>query len=150
MIAEITSNEQSELMIVFNDKIMAPPLRSPDDSFRYFMSIWDKQTIVLQERVYVVFLNDNLNPIGWRLLNVGNSNSAIVDIKLACALAVKVMACNVIIAHNHPSGNTEPSFRDKELTKKLKTALGYLDISLIDHLIIEKFSFFSFKNNDLI
>ncbi len=59
-----------------------------------------------------------------------------VNIRLILSLALKVSATGIILAHNHPSGNLQPSTADKELTGKIKDACKYFDISVLDHLII--------------
>jgi hypothetical protein len=67
-----------------------------------------------------------------------------VDIKLLTATAVRVLSRAVIVAHNHPSGNTKPSDADRAVTKRIKTALGHFDIQLLDHLIITANGYYSF------
>ena len=58
-------------------------------------------------------------------------------------------ASSIIIAHNHPSSNLNPSEADKSLTKKLKSAGQFLDITLLDHLIITKDGYYSFSDDGL-
>jgi DNA repair protein RadC len=60
----------------------------------------------------------------------------IVDLKVIAATAVGLMASTVIICHNHPSGNLDPSEQDKRITARLKEALALFDINLVDHLIV--------------
>ena len=59
-----------------------------------------------------------------------------VDIRLILSVALKVAATGIILAHNHPSGNLQPSSADKDLTIKIIYACKYFDISVFDHLII--------------
>ena len=59
-----------------------------------------------------------------------------MDIRLIIATALKCAATSIIIAHNHPSGNLDPSEQDRKSTKSLNQALELFNISLLDHLII--------------
>ena len=68
----------------------------------------------------------------------GTINSASVYPREVCKVALQKNAAAVIVAHNHPSGNAEPSKADISITKKLKAALGILDIKLLDHFVIGK------------
>ena len=65
-------------------------------------------------------------------------------------LAVRELATSVILVHNHPSDRTNPSDSDKETTKKIKKALSYVDIKVLDHLIISPNEYFSLAENGLI
>jgi DNA repair protein RadC len=61
--------------------------------------------------------------------------------------ALKTLATSIIICHNHPSGNLTASTADINLTKKVKEAAKFFDITLIDHIILTKESYSSFSNN---
>lgn len=63
----------------------------------------------------------------------GTMTKCIVDIKLMASLALRFMATEVIIVHNHPSGNLNPSKNDKALTATVKVALKLIDVILVDH-----------------
>ena len=74
-----------------------------------------------------------------------------VDIKILLSIALKIAASNIIIAHNHPSGNLKPSNADIELTNRIVKACSYFDVILLDHLIISpNQNFFSFKDDGTI
>ncbi len=64
--------------------------------------------------------------------------------------ALKANACAIIVAHNHPSGNLQPSVADKKITQKIKEAGQLLDIHLLDHIILSTDSYFSFADESLI
>ena len=59
-------------------------------------------------------------------------------------------ACNIILSHNHPSGNLKPSRADEELTKKIATAGMYLDIKVIDHIIVTSEGYYSFADEGVL
>lgn len=119
-------------------------------SYQAFFNCWSKDTIELQEEFKVLLLNRNNELLGVYSLSKGGVASTVVDAKLLFSVALKANASNIIIAHNHPSGNLIPSESDKRLTKKLKKAGKFLDILLLDHLIISKNDFFSFANHNLL
>ena len=63
-------------------------------------------------------------------------SGTVVDVKIVFQVALKAHASGLIVAHNHPSGNTEPSSQDLAITKKLKEAGQLLDLNLLDHIIL--------------
>ncbi|MFD0963326.1 JAB domain-containing protein [Pseudofulvibacter geojedonensis] len=69
--------------------------------------------------------------------------------KLLFAVAIKSGACNIILAHNHPSGNLKPSNADVGLYKKIKKASEYLGIKVLDNLIITRIGCYSFADDGL-
>ena len=64
--------------------------------------------------------------------------------------AIKLSTASIIIAHNHPSGDTEPSPEDKEVTKRLREADKILGIEIVDHVIVSKLSYLSFAQKRLL
>ena len=94
------------------------------------------KTISLQERFVAMYLNRSNRVIGVYHMSTGGITGTVVDIRLLLSVALKTAATGIILAHNHPSGNLKPSEADKELTSKIIKASGYMDIKLLDHLII--------------
>jgi DNA repair protein RadC len=84
----------------------------------------------------VLLLNRANRVLGCLKLSKGGLTGTVVDLRILHGTAFKAMASGIIIAHNHPSNNLTPSKEDKELTKKIKEAGQFLDINLIDHLIL--------------
>jgi DNA repair protein RadC len=74
----------------------------------------------------------------------------VVDVKIILKSLVEHLASSVILMHNHPSGNREPSEADIKITKKIKLAVSSMDIVLLDHLIIGGNSYFSFADEGLL
>lgn len=137
-------------------KISYTPTKHPvtikcsDTAHKLFRQIWDKSLLSIQEQFYVLFLNQANNVLCYRLLGTGSTKSCIVDYKLLVALACKTLAQNVIIAHNHPSGNLKPSKADKQLTWRIIEILHMFDIKLLDHIILTSNGYYSFLDQDLI
>jgi DNA repair protein RadC len=117
------------------------------DVKQYVSKLFDPDTIDLQEQFIAIYLNNNLNIIGFQRLSTGGLNSVTVDVRLIFATALKCSATSVIIAHNHPSGNMNPSQADKQLTKKVGKGLNLLDIKLLDHVIVSSSDYYSFADN---
>jgi DNA repair protein RadC len=116
-----------------------PSIKSSQDAYEIVKLLYDMKKMGLQEQIVVLFLNNNNTVIGSCNLSSGTLTSAIVDIRLILASALKLMATGLIISHNHPSGKMIASEQDKQLTKKLNTALEQCDIKLLDHIIVSPF-----------
>jgi len=143
--------EISEISISYsNSKKEKLKVKNSKESYKILLESWDKNIIELQEEFKVLLLNRSNTVLGIYPLSKGGVSGVIVDAKLVFSVALKCNASNIIIAHNHPSGNLTPSEADKLITKKLKIAGEYLDITLLDHLIITKSGYYSFKDNGVI
>lgn len=88
------------------------------------------------EAFCVLYLNQSNKVIRSEILSSGGLTGTVADIRIMLKNALLYSANKLIIAHNHPSGNLQPSQADKELTKKLKEAAEWMDIKLLDHLIV--------------
>lgn len=102
------------------------------------------------EAFCVIYLNHANRLIRQEIVSNGGLTGTVADIRLILKNALLQNASQVIVAHNHPSGNLQPSTADRELTRKLKEAASVMDIKLLDHLIISPAGFFSFSDNGLI
>lgn len=99
------------------------------------------------EEFWVLYLNNSNKVLSKDQLSKGGITATLVDIRLLFKKAIEISAVAIIICHNHPSGNINPSAEDKVLTKKIKEGGLSLDIKLLDHLIITEKSYFSFADN---
>lgn len=113
-------------------------------AYNIILHCWDKELINLQEQVMAFFFNRRNKLIGYRLISTGSSTQCHIDIKFLVSLALHTMACQVIMAHNHPSGELIPSDSDKNVTSKIKEALDLIDVKLLDHFIISISGYYSF------
>lgn len=127
----------------------APAINNSEKSVQIFMKFWNENNIEIVEQMNVMFLNKANKPIGIYQHSKGGIDGTILDIEIISAMAVKSLAKAVIIAHNHPSGNTRPSDADKKMTRQLSNALELFHISLLDSLIITKENYFSFADEGL-
>jgi DNA repair protein RadC len=102
------------------------------------------------EEFWVMYLNQSSKLIEKFRLSQGGITRTVVDIRLALKRAFEVGATSLILVHNHPSGNLTPSKHDKELTQKFKRAAKYVDLSVLDHLIVSEKGYFSFADEEII
>ena len=99
------------------------------------------------EQFWIICLNRANNVVHKALISTGGLTSTIADPRKIFKIALEHNASGVVFCHNHPSGNIRPSDADISLTKKLKQAGEYLDIQVLDHLIIGAGSYYSFADH---
>jgi len=102
------------------------------------------------EEFWVLYLNQSNKLLDKWFAGKGGITSSMVDIRLILKKALELSATGIILAHNHPSGNNQPSQSDKDLTAKIKSAASYMDIRIIEHLIITEKLYFSFADEGLL
>lgn len=102
------------------------------------------------EEFWVLFLNRGNKIIEKRKVGQGGLSATVVDTRLIAKLAINNLASGIIVAHNHPSGNLQPSSNDKQITNKLNEALALFDITLIDHIIVSNNKYYSFAEEGLL
>lgn len=103
-----------------------------------------------QECMICMMLNTKNHLIGEELLSLGTVNSSIVSPREIFLLALHYHAVNIILVHNHPSGDPTPSEADIHITKKIKYAGELLDIHLLDHIVVGDHNYFSFREADIL
>ena len=143
----------SEITVSYSSKVKVAERRkvtSAKDAEVIFREIWTKGTIELREEFYILLLNRANFVLGWYRLSEGGLSGTVCDPRLVFSVALKCLACSVILSHNHPSGNTQPSVADIQLTKNLCEAGKYLEISVLDHLILTAEGSYSFADEGLI
>jgi DNA repair protein RadC len=101
------------------------------------------------EQFWVILLNRANRVIKKCMVSQGGVAGTVADPKIIFKAAVDALACGVILAHNHPSGNRQPSMADRDLTQRLKAAGKLLDIQVLDHIIVAGRKYFSFADEGL-
>jgi DNA repair protein RadC len=130
-------NDVAEIELVYKPAISDKPFISSSlDAYNVLVKFFPIETMCLQERFVAMYLNRSNRVIGVYPMSVGGITGTVVDVRLLLSVALKTAATGIILAHNHPSGNLKPSEADKDLTNKIKKASEYMDIKLLDHLII--------------
>ena len=102
------------------------------------------------EKLAVLYMNQRHDVLAAVVLFSGGMSESVVDPKAIFKVALDLGANTFIIAHNHPSGDPQPSLEDIALTKRLQEGGKYLDIRLLDHLVIGLGSYFSMLENGYI
>ena len=103
-----------------------------------------------QERILLLLLDSRLGLIRSETVSIGTANMSICSIRDIFSRAVKSGAVSIILMHNHPSGNPEPSYQDLELTLHVKEAGEMMDIRLLDHLVIGDLCYVSMKESGIL
>lgn len=147
-----TTTQLAEIEVSYRpQKGQHPFIKSSDDAYFHLLKFFPKQTISLQEQFVVGYLNRANQLLGVYEMSKGGISGTVADPKLILGVALKSAATGIVLAHNHPSGNPQPSVQDKELTNKIHEACKLLDITLLDHIIIvPEESYFSFKDEGLL
>ncbi|WP_034894562.1 RadC family protein [Gillisia sp. Hel_I_29] len=129
----------------------APKITSSNSAVDLLFESWDKDRIGLQECFKVMLLNNSNKVKGIFEVSSGGITGTLVDVRILFAVILKSLSTSIILAHNHPSGNLKPSEADKQLTSKIKNAGEFLDIKLLDHLIIiPDGDYFSFADEGIL
>jgi DNA repair protein RadC len=127
-----------------------PKITGSKDVYQLFINTWDSSKIEMVEQFKVMLLNRGNRVLGICTISTGSTTGTIVDPKQVFVVALKTNAIDIILAHNHPSGNLIPSNNDYEITQKLKAAGKLLDVKVIDHLIVSTEGYYSFADEGVI
>lgn len=119
------------------------------EDFIAFIRPYYGDQIETRELFFAVFMNQANHVVGVYALSTGGLTGTVADIRLILATALLSMTNQIIVTHNHPSGNLEPSGADRALTEKLKHAGATHDIRLIDHIIMTEHGHYSFGDNGI-
>jgi len=139
---ELNRRIQSQSRLLFDKKIT-----SPQDVAEIFIPLLRDE---LKERFIVVCLNSSNKIIKQETISIGNLNSSIVHPREIFKVAIDCLSASIILVHNHPSGNLEPSNEDISITKKIVEAGKLMDIPVFDHLIVASEGYTSFVEKRLI
>lgn len=102
-----------------------------------------------QEHFVCIYLNAIGKVIATKVISVGSASETLADYKSAVKWALKFSATAIIYLHNHPSGNPLPSKQDYKLTELFESITESVDLRFVDHIIVGKNAFYSFKRDDV-
>lgn len=143
----------AEVELVYRTKVkpsQRPKIGSTADAYEILQKIWNRDKIELVEEFKVLFLNRSNKVLGVLDASSGGITGTVADPRIILAAAIKANAVNLLLAHNHPSGSVTPSRADEQLTVKIKEAARWLDITVMDHIIITTESYYSFAEERLL
>lgn len=116
------------------------------DSAEVFRQIWEEGTMEAYESFYIIGLNAANNLCGYARVSVGGVTATVVDTKIVMRYLLEWNCTCFILAHNHPSGQTNPSMYDRKLTLDLKKAGEVMGFKLLDHIILTEETYYSFAD----
>ena len=147
-------NKVNEIQLSYKESFLTScetTISSSSKAAAILLQSFDMNTIALQETFKVLLLNNSNKVKGIYTLSIGGITGTLVDIRILYAVILKSLSTAVILCHNHPSGTLKASELDKEITQKIKKAGSYLDVKVLDHIILSPCGkYFSFADNGLL
>lgn len=120
------------------------------DAYRIFIQEWDSGKIELLEEFKILLLNRRNRVLGIVHISSGGLSGTVADPKVIFTAGLKACASGIILCHNHPSGELDPSGEDIALTRRMKEAGKILDLQILDHLIISNETYYSFGDDGIL
>jgi DNA repair protein RadC len=144
----------AEVQLIYKSKVKASDrkkITSSSDAYKIFMENWNPDIIEFVEEFKILLMNRSNSVLGILEISKGGISGTVTDVRLIYQGAIKANASGIIVCHNHPSGNLNPSESDTKITQKIKEAGNLMDIQLLDHLILTMDgSYYSFADNGLL
>ena len=138
----------NEITVNYSSKHLGPVIQSSRDAYNLMIPNWTD--IEYCESFYAILLNRSNHVLGVSKISFGGLAGTVVDPKKIFQVALKANAVGVILAHNHPSGNVNPSKSDNDITRKCVEGGKFLDIQVFDHIVVTRGGYFSFADEGLI
>ena len=128
-----------------------PQIKCSRDAYELFTDTWDQGTIEHIEEFKLMLLTRSNRVLGIAAISKGGISGIVTDVRIILQYAIKSNASGIILCHNHPRGNLNPSESDTRLTNKVKDSCCLMDLQLLDHLIISADEgYYSFADSGLI
>lgn len=148
------NNKVNEIKVSYKGGIKSAfwtKINHSQDAANLLFENWDKDTIEVYESFKILLLNNSNKVKGVHQISQGGITGTLVDIRLLFATILKSLSVAIILAHNHPSGKLKPSSADIDITNKIKRAGKFLDILVLDHLIVSpNGGYYSFKDEGIL
>ncbi|MEZ5003923.1 MAG: JAB domain-containing protein [Chitinophagales bacterium] len=128
-----------------NDKITDSAI-----AYKILKSNWNLDTIELVEEFKVLLLDNSNQLNGIYAASTGGLTNCMIDKRLIFGVILKTASIKIVLAHNHPSGNLHPSQADIELTKQIKKVAEFMDIDVMDHIILTSKGYYSFADKGIL
>ncbi len=122
-------------------------INSSKDVYNYFQPLLGDTP---HEEFWILLLNRANQIIDKLKISQGGISGTVIDSRLILRSAIEKLASGIILCHNHPSGNITPSDPDKKITDKIKNASNFMEINLLDHIIIADKKYFSFADEGIL
>lgn len=131
---------------VANNSFEAIKIKSSNDAARFARQFYGDDLEIF-ESFFLILLNRQHKTIGWVKISQGGVAGTVVDTIIIAKYAIDTLSSGVVLVHNHPSGNLQPSNADKQITRNVKNALALFNVSVVDHVILTADSHYSFADN---
>lgn len=126
-----------EIRVRYNRGQMFPKVKNSNSTYEFLKKVFGRD-ISIQEQMVVLFLDNSLNILGYYRHTIGTPTASLIDIPMILGIALKAMARSIILSHNHPSNNPEPSESDRKLTNDISKAADTVKLRVLDHLIVTR------------
>ncbi len=143
----------AEIELVYKSKVKAsqrPQVLHSKDVYEIFKQSWDENKIDFVEQFKIMLLNRSNRVLAIYEVSTGGITGTVADPRIIFTAALKLNSVAIALCHNHPSGELKPSRQDEALTEKIRNAGLFLDIKVIDHVIISGESYYSFADEGLL
>ena len=150
MIHDLFNYNLAEITVSYSTKVKAaerPKVRCSQDADALLRKVFPSLEHV--EYFYIICLNRANQVLGFHQVSKGGISGTVTDVRVIFQVAIKTSSSGLILAHNHPSGNLQPSEADLKITRKIKEAGALLDISVLDHLVLTEEGYLSFADENL-
>ena len=138
----------NEIQINYTSACLGPEIKSSQDVFDMMLPNW--LDLDYTETFYIILLNRGNRVLGVSKISVGSVSGTVADPKKMFQIALKANSSAIILCHNHPSGTTRPSSNDDLVTRKCVSAGKFLDLPVLDHIILTKGEYFSYADQGLL
>jgi len=147
---DLFNSNLAEITVNYSTKVKSadrPKVRCSQDAERLLRQVFPGFEHV--EYFYIICLNRANQVLGFHQVSKGGLSGTVTDVRVIFQVAIKTNTSGIILAHNHPSGNLQPSEADLKITRKIKEAGTFLDISVLDHLILSEDGYMSMADDNL-
>jgi len=137
------------IKVVMSERISAkdrPKITSSRDAESILRPLYESE-MELRECSWAIILNRTNRVLGAHLISVGTVAYTVMDVRSMAQACLLANGTSIVISHNHPSGDLTPSESDRAATKRIKNSLEFLNLSLLDHIILTYDGYYSFADN---
>jgi len=139
----------NEIKVSYKKKKRSVKICSSEDAYKILRPFFEDE-MELRESFYVLYLDSAQNALGVLRISTGGVRGTVFDPKIAFSTGCIMLASALILSHNHPSGNKQPSKADIEITKNAITAGKLLEINVKDNLIITEYGYLSMADENIL
>jgi len=139
-----------ESYLAYKEKIMqSVDIKNSQNVYDFIKSMWHSDIQII-ERFLLLTISRKNSIISYQWISQGGLSGTAIDLRIIFKTAIEALSSAIIVCHNHPSGNLNPSDADITITDKISSAGNILDVKLLDHLIITSNAYYSMADNNLL